>query len=269
VAVASLDLKNGASRRARQGFREAVEGGTDNALAQIEWASRQLRTVHISNEELSGPRVFEARAKRALAEGRWDDALAEARRWQEDEPFSAHPVQLQSFVLASVFNDYAVARRLLLSALEINPRNGGLLNDLAYSEAMLGHVAPATQALARVDASTAPLSLHAALVATGGLILIRGGALEKGREYYLEAARIAAGANLFGSECVALANLAREEALAGDTRAQETYERLINRAEKNELSFDPLIRLVLERTEGLPGIRRKREDDKGLEQGDS
>ena len=220
--VATTELRHGSTRAARRLMKMALVDPTENTVAQAEWASQH----GISNPNpaaLALPRSFEARALEASARGKFQRALQEGVKWQADQPFDADAgmfVSYSSSVLLERFDIGIGAARL---ALQANPHDAMLRNNLVFSLASDGRLEEAKRELSTLLGLPREGSQAATILATRGLVAFRDGSPEEGRSHYREA--IERFRKLKDRDRVAMATLflAREELEAGLPQAGTTF----------------------------------------------
>jgi tetratricopeptide (TPR) repeat protein len=214
-ALASLELAEGDRGRARKLFRLALENPTDNTVAQVSWAGRQLRLLEVEPVHLSVPRTFEAQAWERYRGLEWGAAAQSAELWLADEPYASRPAIFGSFVAGAALGDYALSGRFAEQGLQANPTDVTLLNNLAFSLANRGNIEGAARTLARVNPGSASQESMIAVLATEGLIRYRSGDRAAGNAKYLEAIELAERLHAIEAMAWALLYLAREEMLSG------------------------------------------------------
>ncbi|MGT2460349.1 hypothetical protein ACU4GI_47640 (plasmid) [Cupriavidus basilensis] len=133
-AVGTIELAGGNNKKAKRNFRQALLAPSDNALAQIKWAERTLRTSLATDSAVAeADRAFEARFWTDYYQGDMQSALACAEMWRAEEPYSKRPATMMSYI-ASLLDDskeVAVAARLGLLA---NPDDKTLQLNLIFAE---------------------------------------------------------------------------------------------------------------------------------------
>ncbi|MDF3885523.1 hypothetical protein P3W83_24155 [Cupriavidus basilensis] len=133
-AVGTLELSGGNNKKAKRNFRQALMAPSDNALAQIKWAERTLRTSLATDSAVAGAdRAFEARFWTDYYQGDMQGAFACAGMWRAEEPYSKRPATMRSYI-ASLLDDskeVAAAAKLGLMA---NPDDNTLQLNLIYAE---------------------------------------------------------------------------------------------------------------------------------------
>lgn len=218
-AMATLEMNAGDTRRARQLFRESLVDPTDNSLAQAGWAATKIQGVDIPPELLNRPRSFEARALKDYSEGRWTPAIRQCKNWLLDEPFSARPAALGSYLALVTEQDYRLSETFARRGLRANPGDSLLLNNLVVALANQGQVETASEEFAKISEKSD--EIRPTLLATEGLLSFRKGDPKGGRRLYLEAVEQAGRQGDRRRRALAIAYLAREELLAGTSEAGE------------------------------------------------
>jgi tetratricopeptide (TPR) repeat protein len=214
-SLATLEMDNGKSRRARQLFRESLAEPNENSLAQVEWAERHLGGIQVDQEKFDTPRSFEARAYHFFNRERWDAALEDARLWLQDESFSSRPAIFASYVASSLLERYDIAEEILRGALSANPENPQIINNLAFALLSANKLEAARHCLRQVDIARTKQLYATTLLATSGLLLFREGKPDEGRALYKESSELATRIEAHKYRQFAAIYLAREEILAG------------------------------------------------------
>ncbi len=224
AALGTLELNGGGERKGRQLLRRSVEIPTENALAQIEWISSELRTRLVANTPLDVPRDFEAPARHAAYLGRWRDAVTFSAKWLIDQPFSAEAACFGSFA-AWMAEDWAEAHRIADQGLTSNPGNPVLLNNAAVALVEIGDLERALELLTDGRSVPAEDRDRAVLAATEGLLLFRSGLIEEGRERYNTIIEMFENQHEEHIAARAALVLAREEILANTSEAESSWKR--------------------------------------------
>jgi Tfp pilus assembly protein PilF len=213
-ALASTELWAGNSRRAGKLFTQSLIDPTENALAQSVWASSDVSIDQIGKVLQAQPNANEAQTLSTFWTGRWPESVAFSAKWAQDEPFSTRPFLHGSFLAASALENPSEGARIARLGLRVNPRDPGLLNNLAFSLVGQGKPAEAKEAIRDAPFEHAPQHSKICLVATKGLIEYRLGRPAEGKKLYQEAISQAAKLKLAPLKARALLYLAREEALS-------------------------------------------------------
>jgi hypothetical protein len=220
-ALGTIEAHAGNDREARRLFRQALKDPTDNAVAQAEWASRNVAGVPVPAAAGEQPESWEARAW--VAAGRNDHARAvqEAWKWFYDQPFASRPAEFGSYH-ASIDGRYEVGAEIALAGLSANPDDFLLLNNLAFCLASSGQAVEAEEVYSRVRPASLSDEQLPTYLATRGLIAFRLGRVEEGRHLYRESAA------RWGDEvnrAIGMIMLAREELRIRSPYAAEADER--------------------------------------------
>ena len=218
-AMATLELNEGSTKRARQLFALSLKSPTDNSVAQLQWAKSRLSTLELPQGALEMPRVFEAISWERYESGGWESSLAATERWLDDEPFSARPAIMGTFISAVLLEAYDRSVEIARRGLTANPENQTLRNNLVFALASAGHVEQAIKESRRVTVERFENPDAAiAWTATRGLLAFRGNRVEEGRKLYRDAIELAKRDERM--RAFAAAFLAREEILARTTEAR-------------------------------------------------
>lgn len=209
-ALATLELSNGASRKARKLFESSLVSPTENAVAQSTWAKSWLPTLEVSNAITVTPGTYEARARNAYLLQDWGGVVAASMDWLLDEPFSSRPAVLGSFAAATGLEDYELAVNITQNGLIANPNEPGLINNLAFSLANLNKPHEALKKLEMASRPAPNPATEVAFRATEGLIDIRLGNWHAGQAKYLDAITLANKESLHKIGVLASIHYARE-----------------------------------------------------------
>jgi tetratricopeptide (TPR) repeat protein len=197
-------------------FELSLERPTENSLAQAGWASREHEGV--SERPRLGHRndVHEARAWESFVAGDFEKTLRHAESWFLDQPFSARPAQLISWIDSALLDDHKHAIELLSESLRANPSDAIILNNTAFACENIGRLAEARKRTDRAGRATKTGDETLFVKATCGLIAFRQHNAILGRKLYLEVIDAARSGPSIGDriEPMAWAYLAREECLA-------------------------------------------------------
>lgn len=216
-ALGSFEMFAGNNRSANKMFRQALRRPNDNALAQIVWASKRTGFLEIREDVFAFPNAAEAIALDHHNNGRWSEVVAQSKLWADEESFSSRPHLLASGVSASLLKDPKTGKEIAEAGLPTNPGHPGLLNNIAFCQALLGQSNAALHTIEKVDRKLLSSTDAICLLATMGLAYFRGGNVAEGTRHYeaaIDAAKRAAKPAL-----LALARLyfGRELHSSGDT----------------------------------------------------
>jgi tetratricopeptide (TPR) repeat protein len=231
-ALATLELENGKSRKARQLFRQSLADPNENSVAQAEWANREIGGLDLRTNLNDVPRSYEAHAQLALRTGEWQLAIENGLLWLEDQPFSKGPVIFTSYV-SSLVEDYERSIEILRSSLNVNQNDPMLRNNLAFALASANRLTEAEDVLRGTDYNSVSGVTAITLAATHGLVLFRKGFPDKGRELYRLAIDRASALGVLKYRIHADLYLAREELLANTSVARGEAEKALAAAEKS------------------------------------
>jgi Flp pilus assembly protein TadD len=213
------------ARRARQLFRRSAVDPTENALAQIEWATLVDTGLAIPIDTSHTLNADEAIARKSIQDGTWDSAADSALSWQTDQPFSSEAGIIASSVLSSGLQRFDDGFAAAQDGLRSNPSNLGLLNNAAYSLIELGDAQRARAYLSQIALEEADSRQLAIVSATQGLLSFREGDPERGSSLYEASARIARSANETDIEILGSLMLAREFASTDRSNAAAIFTR--------------------------------------------
>jgi len=213
-ALATIEWRAGARKRARKLMLQATEEPTDNALAQAESVAKD-GLIEIAPEQMARRRAFEARARYFARAGDAEKAAKYGMLWLAEQPFDTDPAGFTSYVAAAGIEDFELSLQAAEAGLRANPNYALLLNNAAYALINLGRLAEARKYLDRASGVSSDSDDRAVLLATSGMLAFREGDRRAGRKLYDDAiAQLQAP----GSEVTVLLatmNLAREEIMMG------------------------------------------------------
>ena len=189
AALGTVELANGRMRNAKKSFNHSAISPNDNVKAQLLWTSAQYENFSFERVfDVHGPMDHEARVHDLRRNKQWKSALDNCFEWSQDEGFSARPFSLVSCIAQEAIGDLSMAQEYAEKALQTDPENALLLNNLAVMQALGSKTEDAEQTLKKASKVTTGSALEKiALKATKGMILYRSGHLASGRECYLSA----------------------------------------------------------------------------------
>ena len=212
AALATLEAAAGSNRKARDYSIKALKTPTDNAVAQTTWLARNTG-VPIPIPADIRLKSSEAIAWQARREHDWPMALAAAKAWQGEQPFSSRPAYLGGWV-ASISEDFFSAEQIWRIGHIGNPDEIMLANNLVFALAKQNKVEEAKGLLDRISISKASVSERVCLLATEGLVDFRCGNSAGGSRGYQQAIRLAEESELPRLAAIARVYLAIEEGLS-------------------------------------------------------
>lgn len=188
-AIASAELMAGQMKAARSALRVALASPNGNVMAQ---ALSEQASMGVSLNEPRLQKIIEGSSEARLFTA-WqasdaDRAESFAMKWHFEEPFSSRPIQFLT-TLYSLRGHHEKAARWILIGLRADPKDLGLLTNLAFSSAKLGKFAEAERVIRRLRVIAGD-AYEPFLLATEGLISLKQGALLQATEKYRGASMI-------------------------------------------------------------------------------
>lgn len=185
ASLGTLELKNGALKKARRLFNQSLSCPTDNSLSQALWIRDERHlSINVNGDMLAIPGAFEARAQSALQQGDWVEAVRNCEKWVQDEPFSLRAVIEGAYVAGNLLWDHAKAVEFCDIGLIANPDHKVLLNNKALSLARGGRVDEAKTVLESAHRRSSSHQDDPFLIATSGLVAFRSDDIPEGRRLY-------------------------------------------------------------------------------------
>lgn len=249
AALGTLEVGSGSVKRAKKLFQESSRKPNDNSVAQIRWAHEEIGLSfdrNLLNTELS----FEARTVDASHQNKWTEAVANAKYWLKDEPFSARAARIGVFICAEYMQDFDQALIFCNLGLVANPHDAVLLNNRAFTNANLGAIEPAESDIAAVRARWVDPSDEIFLLATEGCIAYRKGDIQAGAALYQQSVDKALELDREHSAQRARLHWLYEELRLGTPLDASSTDKLLAVFDKKEsielkAAFDSLIRPLL------------------------
>lgn len=233
-SFATLELLNGAEKKAKNFFKQSLLAPNQNSLAQAKWAERnsglkKLIKIPLNIEIFA----YEAQYWEAYSIQNISLALEFAKLWYEQEPYSSRPAIAISY-LASLLDDYDLVTQITTKGLIANPQNSTLkINQIFAWIASNDLMQPSTETSFMIDRALRTLnlikekddsSLKAHAIANLGMLAYRMGDLEDGRKKY-EVAEDIYDKNIPDLKIVLLVNHLREALISGAPWASEIMHR--------------------------------------------
>lgn len=181
AAIGTVELENGKHKKARDFFEKSLRKPTENALAQVQWASERDSKIVIPENAWSTPCSHEADAMASRVRHDWDGVVESCELWLESEPFASKPAELGSFSAFRI-DQAERAYRIATSGLATNHSNILLLNNRAVSSVYLGKIEDGIKDVEKAIRFGGSDDTH--LVATLGLIAYRLRMPSLGERYY-------------------------------------------------------------------------------------
>lgn len=191
-ALATLDLENGTLKRAKKRFRASLPSGSDNALAQAQWAS-EAHNVQLPLGNVDGRYTSEAAARYCFSLEDWPGSIRHILAWVEDQPFDPRAAHLGLLISSSLLQDAVAAEHFAHAGLRFWPKNSTFLNNAAVAFARDGQVERAQNYLDQARAATdkSDVASHIIYEATSGLISFRSERVVEGAARYKRAIDLA------------------------------------------------------------------------------
>lgn len=214
AALATLEAAAGSSRKARDLSNSAMENPTENAVAQTAWLARNAG-VPVRVPDVKRLKSSEAVAWQAHRDRDWEVALAAAKAWQEEQPFSSRPAYLGGWV-AAFTDDFTTAEQVWRIGHIGNPDEVMMANNLVFALAKQNKIVEAKELLDRISQSKVTVAERICLLATDGLVKFRSRDVLGGIRGYERAIALAKEFNLPRLGAIARIYLAIEQSLIGD-----------------------------------------------------
>ena len=209
-AIASIEFGAGNPKIGKRLVKLSLAVPTENAFAQAIWMAKKIKSISVQTDAREVNRSFEAQARLAALKSSWKEAVASCRKWCLDEPFSARPTGLGSYLACTVLEDPEMGVEFAEYGLKANPNNVTLLNNKAVALADLGRVGDGWRIFRSIKNAKDDPRHSITLTATEGLFRFRFGQPEQGRALYRKAIELAEKFPLLKG--MALIHLIREEA---------------------------------------------------------
>ena len=188
AGLGTIEMKSGSMRRGKKIMRQAVIEPTENALAQVEWASSFFKIDFNDMIDLrkSVPASYEARAVHAYYGKEFAESLKASEKWARFQFLSSRPIIHSTFVASCILGDDLGAVKIFEGALPAQKDDALAMNNYAFALARIGRTNEAAETLERcINKASAEVRL--AIGATTGLICFREGNIEGGRRLYNDA----------------------------------------------------------------------------------
>jgi tetratricopeptide (TPR) repeat protein len=185
VALGTLVLKNGSSRRGRNLVRKGLLAPTINAVAQAEWLSSRSGEDLVDDKDIAKAQgAWEARTIHAFKNGIFEDSLAFGKKWVLSEEYNPEAYACTASV-ANTIDRFDDTLALCREAFRISAPSEGVLNAFVFANASLGHLDRAEETLDRLKSAQG--LHHAIALANRGFIAFKRGKFEPAKEHYREA----------------------------------------------------------------------------------
>lgn len=193
-SIATLELSNGALKKAKKLYVSSLRKPNDNSLAQAKWAERNANIPKLVNSDLlfSHQGAFEAKMWEKYYKYDLPSAIEFGMKWFEDESYSVQPAIMVTYLL-SVLDNYELCHEYALKGLSINRHDETLILNKLFSEICLldnnsGNIdigaIKEREGILKNIASLSDENTAAHANANLGLLHYRTNRFELGKEYY-------------------------------------------------------------------------------------
>lgn len=213
-SLGTLEYKDGSYKKAKGFFQKSMIMPNDNSLAQLEWVSKDEKRFQINPfkfDKVINP--FEARALELYERGNWKEAFYNSIKWFLDMPFSKRPAILGSYISGSLLKDKNAAIILCQVGLQANPYDPTLLNNMVYYLATSNNnemLDSYVQQMMEINIRELPNESKVTFQATLGLVALKKGDIELGKNLYGVAIQNATNLKNEYLKNLAIANFANE-----------------------------------------------------------
>jgi tetratricopeptide (TPR) repeat protein len=187
-SLGTLEQKNGSFKKAKKFFETSLKSPNDNSLAQIQWIAKddyRFETDSKIYKNVLNP--FEAYSLESYEKGNWEDAFYNSIKWFLDMPFSKRPAVIGGYVASSMLQDHISSILINKVALQSNPDDPILLNNLIFAAAKAGQIDQYLDQLKKLTSINYKILKYEVVItiqATLGLVKIKSGLIDEGIEFY-------------------------------------------------------------------------------------
>lgn len=186
--IASLEFQNGKSKIGKKLVKDCLKGPNENSLAQFEFLKKHyVIDGDFESQQFKVLCNHEALARNYLINNNYKKSLDETSLWIKFQPFSLQPACYGSFLAASFLEDYNKSIEICKRALKLSPTDFTVLNNYAFSLAHLNKVKEAIDKVNLIKINNLADFENSILNATKGLIQIKNGDVEEGKQLYEKA----------------------------------------------------------------------------------
>ena len=233
AAIATSEYFHGNGKKPKKLFKLALIEPNDNSLAQVEWVNEQSHLIDVKLNKYNVPNNFEAIAYNSYIGSEYIAANQFAIKWFLDLPFSKSAIMFASFISNTFLGDVKQAINILKAGLVSHPQDAQILNNLAYSHALINECDLADEYLVlSKNSNTISDTTQICNIATTGLIAFRRNEYGKGTHYYELAIEEAQRKNHGYFVTLAKINYARELLLTPNPK-NELVMKLIDHSKKS------------------------------------
>ncbi|MDP2448015.1 MAG: hypothetical protein Q8M93_07240 [Polaromonas sp.] len=250
--IAYQELRSGNLKKARESQRKALLSPNDNVVAHAVDFENNFGIKLDSPEVLNAiSRSSEALVLRAWVEMEPEVVESQSLVWHDQEPFSSRPIQMLSTLLL-FRGDSSQAMRWLKAGLLTDPKDRGLLINLAFAQACQSKLSEAGATIRRLR-SLYP-DAEPFVRATEGLIEYARGNFDLGDQFYDGAMEIFKKRNTPEVATYCRVNQALMAIERTHPKVMEIVEKA-NQAIRERPSFDSLMLLKTSMRKELPPVR--------------
>ena len=221
-ALSTMEAKAGNVKKSRKLCRRSIKDPAENAIAQAAWLDRRFHGMSVDSTPMHLVSA-EADAWINHQAGSWDNALVDAKLWQDQQQFSSRPAILAGYISSTVFEDFEDAVRILERARPCNNNDALLHNNLAFAQIELLNLSEAERLLQLAKKMPQTISTKICLAATTGILSFRSGAYLKGRQEYQNAMMLAKANNQMELFNRAMVYYTMEEIRAQTEKANDSW----------------------------------------------
>ncbi len=234
-SLATIELSDGAVKKAKKLFVSSLRKPNDNSLAQAKWAERNTTITKLVSRDVlanhSG--AYEAKLWEEYYNYNIKGAIQYGLKWFEDEPYTVQPAIMITY-LAAILDDYSLCLSVCKKGLSIDKNDETLILNKMFAEACMLPRDAYRYNINEIDAmiisaknfiSNESDDYVAHSYANLGLVYYKLGDFERGREYY-DMAYESYFKKKNSSYIVSLFNHYRESVLAGCLWSEEYFEKM-------------------------------------------
>jgi len=260
AALATIEARDGAIKKARRLCASALADPSENAIAQAAWLERHSGVTLPQPSRRNEIESNEANAWAASAGAEWGKAVAEAQRWQDEQPFSGRPAIFGGYVASTALEQFEISESMYRQGLLTNRHDATLYNNLAFALAKQDKAEDAQAVLEQGLCLELSAPQRICLTATRGLIEFRKNRPRNGRLLYQEAIRSALQHSQDLLAHLAKIHCAIEELRIGSQQAAAREREAREAVDKLRGPYRPVFREKLRRAASNWGNMRQKEE---------
>jgi len=185
ASLGTVEMKSGSIRRGKKIMRKAIIKPTENALAQVGWATSAFQIDFDDLVKLTStvPASYEATAVQRYYDKKFKESLEASKKWSRFQFLSSRPIIHATYISSCMLNDDLGAIDIFDNALPAQKDSPLAINNYAFALARIGRTEEAADKL-RQCLHKASREEGLVITATVGLICFREGDVEGGRRLY-------------------------------------------------------------------------------------